>query len=104
MCDKGMFFDSAEIIRDLAVLEESYVLALERSLVPFPGGKTPKEAFDMALMKVCTSITSGWFREYAWEHYDAVQAMYNDNYVEKFQRGVINGTVKLLKGTNEQVY
>lgn len=97
LCDKGMFFNSASDIQLYAVLEEAYVLALERSLIPYPNGKTPKEAFDVALMKVCTSITSGWFREFAWEHYDDVQALYSDSYVEQFEAGLKAGTVKQIK-------
>ena len=95
LCDKNMFFGLDEEIRLNAVLEESYVLALERSLIPFPQGKTPKEAFDMALMKVCTSITSGWFREYAWENYYKVQELYDESYVQKFEAGVSSGVVLL---------
>jgi len=37
---------------------------------------------------VCTSITSGWFREYAWENYDRVLDLYNslgdDYYIRRF--------------------
>lgn len=93
-CSKEQFYDQEEYVRLLSVLEESYVLALERSLIPYPDGMTPKEAFDMALMKVCTSITSGWFREYAWENYEKVQALYNSNYVDKFEYGLAQGIVK----------
>jgi hypothetical protein len=98
LTSKSMFYhDCDERTRLLAVLEEAYVLALERSLIPFPGGKTPKEAFDMALMKVCTSITSGWFREFAWENYAKVQAMYSDYFVDAFTSGVASGVVKELE-------
>jgi hypothetical protein len=93
--DKEKFFAQPEYIRLHGVLEEAYVLSLERSLIPFPGGKTPKEAFDMALMKVCTSITSGFFREFAWESYATVQAMYSDDYVERFRAGAESGVVNL---------
>jgi len=93
LCSKGMFSTLPENIKLNAVLEESYVLALERSLIPFPFGKSAKEAFDMALMKVCTSITSGWFREYAWENYYKVQELYDENYVQKFSDGVSSGVV-----------
>lgn len=68
-----------------AVLEESYVLALERSQIPFPG-TSPHVSFRIALEKVCTSITSGWFREYAWENYFAVLALYSPTYVQKFEQ------------------
>lgn len=93
MCDKDMFFAADEKIRLYAVLEESYVLALERSQIPFPNLLPPKKSFDIALMKVCSSITSGYFREFAWEHYDYVQEMYNDNYVERFKACVEAGIV-----------
>jgi hypothetical protein len=59
-----------------AVWEESAVLAIERSLLPFPGTLTPHQAFLKALEKVCTSITSGWFREYAWENYYKVSTLF----------------------------
>ena len=77
------------------VLEEAYVLAIERSLVPHPGALTPRQAFLTALMKVCTSITSGWFREFAWEHYYQVLAHYDENYVTKFNNAVNAGEVPL---------
>lgn len=95
---KELFFQQPAHVRLRAVAEESFVLALERSLVPFPGKKTPQEAFEMALMKVCTSITSGWFREFAWEHHDVVAEevrMMGDWYVGAFEQGLANGTVKL---------
>ncbi len=60
-----------------AVWEESAVLAIERSLLPFPGTLTPHQAFLKALEKVCTSITSGWFREYAWENYYKVATLFS---------------------------
>lgn len=78
----------------LAGLEESYVLAIERSLVPFPDKLSRKEAFDKALEKVCTSITSGWFREYCWENYDKIQELYSDTYYDKFLWAVENGYVR----------
>lgn len=78
----------------LAGLEESYVLALERSLIPLPGVLSPKQAFDKALEKVCTSITSGWFREFCWENYDAIQELYDESYVEKFQAALDAGLIR----------
>lgn len=77
-----------------AGLEESYVLAIERSLIPHPGVKTPKEAFDMALEKVCTSITSGWFREFCWENYDAIQSLYDESYYAKFLAALDAGQIR----------
>lgn len=106
MCSKVKFQESSWEIQRNAVIEESCVLALERSLIPFPGGMTPEQAWKFALMKVCTSITSGWFREFAWEHYDEVVAMMEKDlgygqYVEAFNRGVESGVVELKEKQNE---
>lgn len=104
MTSKQKFFDVSEETRINGVYEESCVLALERSQIPFnmmpsePGspvwfdrdrsGPSPRQSFEMALMKVCTSITSGWFREFAWENYDKVLDLYNelgeDDYMQRF--------------------
>lgn len=97
MVSKKMFDSLERTIQLYSVYEEACVLALERSLIPYPEGKTTKEAFDMALMKVCTSITSGWWREFAWEHYNDVQNIYHmqgdGHYVQKFYKGLAHGVV-----------
>ena len=91
-CAKDKFFATPEIVRLYGVLEESYVLALERSVIPF--GTDPKKAFDKALEKVCTSITSGWFREYAYLNYYKIQEMYHKSYVNKFNSALECGTIQ----------
>ncbi len=78
LCSKDKFFSCSEEIRLNAVLEESIVLALERCLIPYDFAIPCKGAFLMALNKVCTSITSGWFREYAWENYDKVVDLFQE--------------------------
>jgi hypothetical protein len=95
MTSKEKFFAVDEVIRLRGVYEESCVLALERSQIPFPDA-SPRKSFEYALMKVCTSITSGWFREYAWENYDKVLDIYEkegeDGYLKRF-----NANKHLLK-------
>lgn len=81
-----------------SVMEESYVLALERSQIPFPGVLEPKKSFLIALEKVCTSIASGWWREFAWEHYDMAVERYSDSYIDKFRAGVDSGLIKPFNG------
>ena len=81
-----------------AVYEEVAVLALERSVIPF--GKDEQWAFEKALEKVCTSITSGRFREFAWENYDLVlevKARQAWPYTTDFFNGIVNSTVKIRK-------
>lgn len=94
MTSKEKFFAVDEQIRLFGVYEETCVLALERSQIPHglgkEGGPTPRWSFEMALMKVCTSITSGWFREFAWENYDKVLDLYEqlgeDDFIKRFER------------------
>lgn len=96
LCDKSMFFNCEEKIRLYAVLEEAYVLALERSQIPLPNYWTPRKSFEVALSKVASSITSGWFREYAYDHYFDVLDLYNDSYTKKFWKAVDDGIVRKL--------
>lgn len=94
-CDKTKFYEQPEIVRLYGVLEESYVLALERSVIPFKSD--PDKAFKMALQKVCTSITGGWFREYAWQNYDKVLELYHKSYVDKFNAALSKGEILPFK-------
>lgn len=103
MVDRSKWDKLPDRIRNLAGLEESYVLAIERSLVPFVGVLTRKQAFLKALEKVCTSITSGWFREWCWEHYDEIVAMYDESYYDKFLIALHAGKIGQYKGT-QNVY
>lgn len=86
-----------------AVLEESCVLAIERSLVNVgnPSEEMCFEVFKYSLQKVCTSITSGWFREFAWDNYDKCLKLYHSrvkNYYRKFEIALENGEIPLHKG------
>lgn len=97
-CSRKLFESLPYQVKLASVIEESMVLAIERSLVPFPGALTPVQAGLMALEKVCTSISSGWWREWAWEHYDEAAAALStglaDEFYRNFLRGLENGTVK----------
>lgn len=94
-CDKALWKACSEHIKLAGVIEECYVLAIERCLVPFPGKVKPADAFAMALKKVCTSITSGFFREYAWENYEQViKHAHPVRAWQLFQQRVAEGKVK----------
>lgn len=96
--DMRVFQALPESIKLLGVLEEALTLAAERSQLAFPDNEIDvKWSFDKALEKVCTSITGGKFREFAWESYDKVQALYSGvgyDYMERVRKGIENGTVK----------
>ena len=90
LSSKQKFFKADEETRLWGVYEETCVLALERSQIPNNfNGPSPQWSFRKALEKVCTSITSGWFRDYAWEHYDEVVALYEklgrSDYIKRFR-------------------
>jgi hypothetical protein len=71
-CDRAKFEALPWLHRVFGVMEEAMVLAFERSIIPASIRGTfvdPSMAYLYALQKVCTSITGGWFREFAWENY-----------------------------------
>lgn len=80
-----------------AVLEEAMVLAIERSLIHVdkPYGME-HDIWRYSLMKVCTSITSGWFREFAWENYGLCCKLYYSRvqgFYTKFEEALNNGKI-----------
>lgn len=95
-CDKEKFFQLPLSERIRGVSEEATVLALERSQIPrrmdaqFSKDIDPAWSYRYALQRVCTSITSGWFREFAWEHYDEVLRDYPKSYTEEFWKAAEN--------------
>jgi hypothetical protein len=93
-CDRGKFFSLPERVRINGALEEAAVLAVERSLVPFPGGMTPRQAWLYAFSKICTSITSGWFRKWCYENAPLIiDSSREYPFWEMFQNGLENGIV-----------
>lgn len=92
MTSKEKFDALAHEVKIYGVYEEACVLALERSQIPSEFETNRHKSFSMALEKVCTSITSGWFREFAWEHYLDVIELYDhmnstgNNYVKIHKR------------------
>jgi hypothetical protein len=96
MCDKLKWDACPEHIKIAGVYEECAVLSLERSLI-VNDFKDPEKVFTTALEKVCTSITSGWFREYAWENIDVVWTLASklgfDRMEKCFKEGLVNGVI-----------
>jgi hypothetical protein len=99
MTSKSMFFACSREVQLYAALEEVMVLSIERSIHPFNlTGDKLRWAFNMAHMKLATSISSGWFREFVWENYDEVQGMYSEYYVNNFYRALGAGEIKPFEG------
>lgn len=91
-CSRDLFDSAGSSIRLRGVVEEAMVLALERALIPaLKEGRpipSPDDAFKLALQRVCTSVTSGWFRQYAWDMYDEVLFAFPNDYWSRFQAGL----------------
>lgn len=96
-CEKDMWNLFTFEDKCKCVLEEAYVISLERKIIPmiFGGGRgyTSEEALDWALMRVCTTLCSGWFREFATNNYYDIKKLVNKNYVEKFLTEYENGNI-----------
>ena len=103
LTDKNKFFSVSEDIRLAGVMEEAMTLALERSLIPHPGVLSPDQAFKMALAKVCSSVTSGYFRKFAYENAFEVIKKYPKNYFEKFQDAVKTGKIRRINPSSTNI-
>lgn len=97
LSDKKKFFECSEEIKLAAVIEETCVLAIERSYVPYKELFNLEQTYKFALSKVCTSITSGWFRTYAYDNALKALKQMPSNYIERFEDGLKNNIVKPFK-------
>jgi len=70
--DRGMFLAAAPVARERLVREEAMAIALERFVIPSLVSDTPitaEDAYGRALQRICTTLTSGWFRDWAIDHW-----------------------------------
>jgi hypothetical protein len=98
MCDRDLWELFSHQDKCRCVLEEAYVIALERRVLPAIYGDAPtwvtaSEAIDWALMRICTTLCSGWFREFATRNYGVIRQMASPSYVEDFLSKVDSGKI-----------
>jgi hypothetical protein len=97
-CEKDMWDSFSFEKKSKCVLEEAYVIALERRIIPMLNGcgevVTSKKAFEWSLMRICTTLCSGWFRQFATDNYVKILEYYNPNYVQKFLKSESEGLIK----------
>jgi hypothetical protein len=101
LCDKNKFFSVSEEIRLAGCLEEALTLGLERSYIPHKGVWDPDYIFKFALAKTASTITSGFFREYCFNHLLEVLKLYkqtSQNFCEKFEVALAAGKVRPYSG------
>jgi hypothetical protein len=85
-CEKSEWFKLHHEDKIKCIAEEAHVIAIERFMVPNSWKYPSKLAYIKAVDKVCTTLCSGWFRDYAIDHYPEVVQSFNQdkfNYVKK---------------------
>lgn len=102
-CSKEKFEQLNYLQKMACAIEEVMVLSLERGLIPNDFAVDARKMYNIAAMKVCTSVTSGWFREFCWENYDFIILYFDcDNYVDRFKNALYNGDVRNFE--HDRVY
>lgn len=76
-CEKDKWETLSFEEKVLCVSEEVQVIATERMLIPNDWNYPSKLAYMKALQKVCTTLCSNWFRDFAIDFYPEVLLEYN---------------------------
>lgn len=76
-CHKDMWDTFSYLEKLQCVAEEVYVISTERFLVPSEFTFPRKTAFMKSLEKVCTTLCSGFFRDFAIENYPQIVDMFD---------------------------
>lgn len=101
-CERNLWEAFSHEDKCKCVLEEAYVIALERKILPAlhedsPTWHTPSEALEWALMRICTNLTSGWFRDFATRNYGHIRQMASESYVDEFLAKVQDGHISRVE-------
>ncbi len=101
-CEKEMFFDLPLDTQIKCVQEEAYVIAIERFIALQKG---PYEdlfmAYKDALRRICTTLCSGFFRDFAVNHYFELLRAYDASFFKRFQTALKEGAVRRIDSCPE---
>ena len=94
-CSKDMFFNLSHKEQVQCVQEEAYTIALERYIIPQYGEKCNDffDCYKRALKRICTTLCSGWFRDFAIENYNKAIEWYDPMFAYKFVHSVTMGKI-----------
>lgn len=84
-CEKDLWDNFSYDDKVRCVAEECFVISIERFLVPQDWAFNPKIAYSRALNKVCTTLCSGWFRDFAIDNYPEVMQQFNKQLYQRVQ-------------------
>lgn len=76
-CERDLWDAFSPEDRNKCVAEETHVIACERFMIPTKWTHDSKHAYFKALNKVCTTLTSGFFRSWAIDHFPEIVSLYN---------------------------
>ena len=77
-CNKSLWDEFTFQEKLWTVAEEASVIATERFLVPQDWNYNSRRAYYNAMQKVCTTLCSGWFRDFALDNYEACLLEYDE--------------------------
>jgi hypothetical protein len=99
-CSKDLFFELPYKYQVQCVMEEAYVIALERYIIPQHGENyhNHRDCYNRAVKRICTTLTSGWFRDFAIENYPQVTQWYDLAFVNNFVAKAKEGKIKPVEG------
>lgn len=81
-CEKDMWEEFSHEQKIQCVCEETYVIACERFMIPNEWKFGKLRAYNMALKKVCTTLTSGWFRDFAIDNFEEITKMFRKEKID----------------------
>lgn len=91
-CEKDLWDNLSVDDKIKCVAEETQVIAIERFLVPKDWNYPVRHAYIKALDKVCTTLCSGWFRDWAIDYYPQVFDLCDTMKFENIRKELENGT------------
>jgi hypothetical protein len=97
-CEKDLFFNLPYSHRIKAVQEEAYVISLERYIIPQIGEYNDLLwCYKRSLMRICTTLCSGFFREFAIENYNNIVENFSEEFYSKFTLAIKNKKLLPMK-------
>jgi hypothetical protein len=90
-CDKDLWYNLSDEDKVKCVAEEVMVICTERFLVPQDWKYSSKMGHMKALDKVCTTLCSGWFRDFAIDNYPKVLALFDPEKYKQVQSILLKG-------------
>ena len=102
-CAKDLWQQLSQLQKLQCVAEETYVIATERFMVPNGWNYPTKKAFYFALKKVCTTLTNGWFRDFAIDNFPQVFELFDNGKFDNVQfllskDGLPKSNIRYYKG------